>query len=293
MDDSLESTYPHAVNRPCVNSCYSSSCSSRSHRWPIAGKYNKTLSVGDAAPEWKDLEGTDGQKHSLADFKDKEVVVLAFTCNSCPYATDHEERIGALHKRFAEDGKGVVIAINPNQVTADLLPAMKTRAESRGLKYLLPARPDAASGQELRRNLHAGIRRAQQGPQSRLSRGDGRQPGAEKAGDQEVCRGRCRRRAGRQGPRGDRNAQRRLPGPLCQGAAEAGLTPFRLLVGCPATFGLWTKPLPNRLLRFPRRPPAIRSPPRSPATVTRSPPSKSSGSTAIAGCSGTGTRSSI
>jgi peroxiredoxin len=101
-----------------------------------AGKYNKTLSIGDAAPEWKDLEGTDGQKHSLADFKDKEVVVLAFTCNSCPYATDHEERIGALHKRFAADGKGVVIAINPNQVTVDLLPAMKTRAESRGLKYL-------------------------------------------------------------------------------------------------------------------------------------------------------------
>ena len=101
-----------------------------------AGKYNKTLSIGDAAPEWKELEGTDGQKHSLADFKDKEVVVLAFTCNSCPYATDHEERISALHKRFAEHGKGVVIAINPNQVTADLLPAMKTRAESRGLKYL-------------------------------------------------------------------------------------------------------------------------------------------------------------
>ena len=101
-----------------------------------AGKYNKTLSVGDVAPAWKDLEGTDGQKHSLADFKDKEVVVLAFTCNSCPYATDHEQRLSALHKRFTEDGKGVVIAINPNQVKEDLLPAMKARAESRGLKYL-------------------------------------------------------------------------------------------------------------------------------------------------------------
>jgi peroxiredoxin len=101
-----------------------------------AGKYNKTLSIGDAAPEWKDLEGTDGKKHSLADFEDKEVVVLAFTCNSCPYATDHEQRLSALHKRFTEDGKGVVIAINPNQVKEDLLPAMKARAESRGLKYL-------------------------------------------------------------------------------------------------------------------------------------------------------------
>jgi len=101
-----------------------------------AGKFNKTLSIGDAAPDWKELEGTDGKQHSLADFKDKEVVVLAFTCNSCPYATDHEQRLSALHKRFTDDGRGVVIAINPNQVKEDLLPAMKTRAESRGLKYL-------------------------------------------------------------------------------------------------------------------------------------------------------------
>lgn len=101
-----------------------------------AGRFNKTLNIGDAAPDWKGLEGTDGQKHSMADFADKEVVVLAFTCNSCPYATDHEERIGALHKQLAENGKGVVIAINPNLVKDDLLPAMKSRAEARGLKYL-------------------------------------------------------------------------------------------------------------------------------------------------------------
>jgi peroxiredoxin len=102
----------------------------------LAGKYNKTLSIGDVAPDWKDLEGTDGRKHSLADFADREVMVLVFTCNSCPYATDHEERIGALHKQFTESGKGTVIAINPNQVKDDLLPAMRTRAESRGLKFL-------------------------------------------------------------------------------------------------------------------------------------------------------------
>ncbi len=102
----------------------------------LAGKYNRALSIGDTAPDWKDLEGTDGEKRALADFADKEVVVLVFTCNSCPYATDHEQRIGALHKQFAASGKGVVIAINPNQVKEDLLPAMKARAESRGLKYL-------------------------------------------------------------------------------------------------------------------------------------------------------------
>ncbi|MCI0358021.1 MAG: thioredoxin family protein [Planctomycetaceae bacterium] len=102
----------------------------------LAGKYNKVLSIGDAAPDWKNLEGTDGEKRSLADFADKEIVVLAFTCNSCPYATDHEERLNTLHARLTESGKGVVIAINPNQVKDDLLPAMKSRVDARGLKYL-------------------------------------------------------------------------------------------------------------------------------------------------------------
>jgi peroxiredoxin len=101
-----------------------------------AGKYNPTLSIGDPAPDWKDLEGTDGKKHSLADLKDNELVVIVFTCNTCPYATDHEDRLKALHKKFKEDGKCVLVAINPNLVKDDLMPAMKTRADTRGLDYL-------------------------------------------------------------------------------------------------------------------------------------------------------------
>jgi peroxiredoxin len=102
----------------------------------LAGKYNPTLSIGDAAPQWKDLEGTDGRKHSLDDFQDAEVIVLAFTCNTCPYATDHEQRLKALHERFAADDKCVLVAINPNQVKDDLLPAMTKRAEDKRLEYL-------------------------------------------------------------------------------------------------------------------------------------------------------------
>ena len=102
----------------------------------FAGKYNPKLSIGDAAPEWKDLEGTDGKKHSLSDLADKEIVVIAFTCNTCEYAKDYEKRLIALSKKFAADGKCVLVAINPNQVKDDLLPAMKMRAEALGLEYL-------------------------------------------------------------------------------------------------------------------------------------------------------------
>jgi len=36
------------------------------------------LKVGDAAPEFTELSGTDGKKHSLSQYKGKNTVVLAF-----------------------------------------------------------------------------------------------------------------------------------------------------------------------------------------------------------------------
>src|SRR5438552_1261206 len=101
-----------------------------------AGTYNKQLSIGDAAPNWKNLEGTDGKKHSLADLADKEVVVVCFTCNTCPYAVDHEERLIALAKKFAAEGnRCALIAINANKVKDDLLRAMQERAKAKGFNF--------------------------------------------------------------------------------------------------------------------------------------------------------------
>src|SRR6478735_11682103 len=101
-----------------------------------AGTYNKALSIGDAAPAWKDLEGTDGKKHSLSDFADRDVLVICFTCNTCPYAVDYEDRLIALAKKFASEGdKCGLIAINANKVKDDLLPAMEERAKSKGFNF--------------------------------------------------------------------------------------------------------------------------------------------------------------
>src|SRR5687768_12414683 len=82
-----------------------------------AGKYNQQLSIGDVAPDWKGLEGTDGKKHALADLADKEVIIVCFTCNTCPYSVDYEDRLIALAKRFAAEGnKCALVAINANKV---------------------------------------------------------------------------------------------------------------------------------------------------------------------------------
>ena len=97
-----------------------------------AGKFNKTLSIGDAAPTWEGLEGTDGKKHALADLKDSEVVVVVFTCNSCPVAEAYEDRIIALAKANPKAG---LVAVNVNTGKDDALPAMKQRAAKKKFPF--------------------------------------------------------------------------------------------------------------------------------------------------------------
>ena len=99
-----------------------------------AGQYNKKLNVGDPAPSWSDLPGTDGKKHSLADFKDKAVVVVVFTCNSCPTAVGYEDRIIALAKKYQDKGVAVV-AFNVNTIPEDKLDKMKERAKKKGFNF--------------------------------------------------------------------------------------------------------------------------------------------------------------
>jgi peroxiredoxin len=101
-----------------------------------AGEFNKVLSVGDSAPAWADLEGTDGQKHALADLKGKDVVVVVFTCNSCPVAVGYEDRIIAFAKKHAAaDSKVAVVALNVNTIKDDQLPEMKKRAEKKKFPF--------------------------------------------------------------------------------------------------------------------------------------------------------------
>jgi peroxiredoxin len=102
-----------------------------------AGKFNKKLSVGDVAPSWANLEGIDGKKHSLADLKDKDVVILFFTCNSCVVATDYEERILKFAAEHAKaDGKVAMVAVNVNTGKDDALDKMKARAEKKKFPFV-------------------------------------------------------------------------------------------------------------------------------------------------------------
>src|SRR4051794_12448079 len=119
-----------------------------------AGKYNKKLNTGDKAPAWKDLEGTDGKRHALADLAGRDAVVVVFTCNTCPVARDYEDRIIAFTNEYAKPGSKVaVVAINVNTVKGDQLTDMKTRAEKR--KFPFPYLYDPS--QEVAKKYGAGF----------------------------------------------------------------------------------------------------------------------------------------
>jgi peroxiredoxin len=68
--------------------------------------------VGDKAMDFS-LKNVNGEMVSMDDYDEAKGFMIIFTCNSCPYSVAYEDRIIALHEKYA--GKGVpVIAINPN-----------------------------------------------------------------------------------------------------------------------------------------------------------------------------------
>ena len=70
------------------------------------------LPIGSAAPDFS-LPAVDGKTYSLASFRDKPVLAVAFWCNHCPYVQAWEDRTIAVQRDYA--GKGVqFVMINAN-----------------------------------------------------------------------------------------------------------------------------------------------------------------------------------
>ncbi len=84
------------------------------------GKYNKVLAIGDRAPGWTELPGTDGDMHRFSELNESAVLVICFTSNTCLYSKDYEDRLVALSSRYATDDQSVrLVAISSNAVRAD------------------------------------------------------------------------------------------------------------------------------------------------------------------------------
>ena len=95
---------------------------------------SKEVKVGDKAPAWKELAGTDDKKHSLDDLKQNKAVAVVFTCNTCPVAVAYEDRLIKLATDYKDKGVAIV-AINVNKDSRNDLDAMKQRAEKKGFTF--------------------------------------------------------------------------------------------------------------------------------------------------------------
>ena len=94
------------------------------------------LNINDKAIDFK-LKGTDNKEYSLNSFKDKNIFIIIFTCNHCPYAQAYEERIKQLQTMYNERGVQI-IAINSNddkQYGEDSFENMKIRAKKRDFNF--------------------------------------------------------------------------------------------------------------------------------------------------------------
>ncbi|MHC4842140.1 MAG: redoxin family protein, partial [Planctomycetota bacterium] len=103
------------------------------------------LALGADAPNFS-LPGVDGKMHTLADYKDADVLAILFTCNHCPTAQAYEQRIIKLVKDY-KDTSFQFVAISPNDDKAvrpdelgysdvgDSLKDMQLRAKEKSFNF--------------------------------------------------------------------------------------------------------------------------------------------------------------
>lgn len=102
----------------------------------LAYAQEKGYKVGDYATDFS-LKNVNGKEVSLAQFKDAKGYIVVFTCNTCPYSKLYEDRIIALHQKYAPQGFPVV-AINPNdpgKQPDDSFEHMQQRAKEKGFPF--------------------------------------------------------------------------------------------------------------------------------------------------------------
>lgn len=93
--------------------------------------------IGDKATDFK-LKNIDNKMVTLAEQADTKGFVIVFTCNHCPFAKKYEDRLIALHNKYAPKGYPV-IAINPNDAKAypeDSFKKMQERAEEKSFPFV-------------------------------------------------------------------------------------------------------------------------------------------------------------
>ena len=102
----------------------------------MALTYSNMVPLGAPAPDFS-LPGTDDNTYSLESFKDKQVLVVIFMCNHCPYVQAVLRRLINLQLEF-KDRSVQLVGINVNDAEKypdDSMENMKVLAEKKNLPF--------------------------------------------------------------------------------------------------------------------------------------------------------------
>ena len=94
------------------------------------------LKIDSLMPEFS-LKGIDEKIYDSKSFIDKELLIIIFSCNHCPYVQAYEDRIILLQNEFEKD-KVQIIAINSNddaKYPDDSFEEMKKRANLKNFNF--------------------------------------------------------------------------------------------------------------------------------------------------------------
>ncbi|KAB7731935.1 redoxin domain-containing protein [Rudanella paleaurantiibacter] len=97
----------------------------------------KGYAVGDAVTDFQ-VRNMDNKLISLADYRSQAGVVVVFMANHCPFAKAYEDRLMAIHGRFAAQGYPVLAiqTSDPAIYPEDAFEVVQTRARERSFSFV-------------------------------------------------------------------------------------------------------------------------------------------------------------
>ncbi len=93
--------------------------------------------IGENAPSFENLTGTDSKQYSLSSFSDKAILVLIFIANRCPTARVYTDRLKDLQNTYGKNSVQLVGINSDNQYffSTESIPIMKDVFNERELNF--------------------------------------------------------------------------------------------------------------------------------------------------------------
>jgi hypothetical protein len=96
-----------------------------------------TLPIGASAPTFRGLLATDGRRYDMADFADRQALVLIFSSNRCPTAKAYADRMRGLQAEYGPRRVQLVLinSNDPHLYPEESYPRMIERAAEDGYTF--------------------------------------------------------------------------------------------------------------------------------------------------------------